>query len=83
MPDLKPLERQIRILQQFTLKSEITVEWLYEYFERSVSKRTLQRDLIALSAANVPLEEKRGAHGRIYWSLDPNYLKWFITDLYG
>lgn len=81
MPDLKPLERQIRILQQFTLKSEITVDWLYEYFERSVSKRTLQRDLIALSAANVPLNEKRGAHGQIFWSLDPNYLKFIPMTL--
>ncbi|MFH2048356.1 MAG: WYL domain-containing protein [bacterium] len=81
MSDLKPLERQIRILQQFTLKSEITVDWLFEYFERSVSKRTLQRDLIALTAANVPLEEKRGAHGQIFWSLNPNYLKFIPMTL--
>ena len=81
MTDLKPLERQIRILQQFTLKSEITVDRLYEYFERAVSKRTLQRDLLALSAANVPLMEKRGAHGQIFWSLDPNYLKFIPMTL--
>ena len=81
MPDLKPLERQIRILQQFTLKSEITVDFLFEYFERSVSKRTLQRDLIALSSANVPLEEKREAHGRILWSLNHNYLKFIPMTL--
>lgn len=81
MTDLKPLERQIRILQQFTLKSEITVDWLYEYFDRAVSKRTLQRDLLALSAANVPLNEKRGAHGQIFWSLNPNYLKFIPMTL--
>jgi len=81
MPDLKPLERQIRILQQFTLKHEITVDFLFEYFERAVSKRTLQRDLIALAAANVPLEEKRGAHGQIFWSLNPNYLKFIPMTL--
>lgn len=81
MSDFKPLERQIRILQQFTLKSEITVDWLFEYFGRLVSKRTLQRDLIALSSANVPLKEKRGAHGQIFWSLDPNYLKFIPMTL--
>ncbi|MBN1618863.1 WYL domain-containing protein [Candidatus Dojkabacteria bacterium] len=81
MPDLKPLERQIRILQQFTLRSEITVDWLYEYFERVITKRTLQRDLIALTAASVPLNEKRSAHGEIFWSLNPNYLKFIPMTL--
>jgi len=81
MTELKPLERQIRILQQFTLKSAITVDWLFEYFERAVTKRTLQRDLIALTAANVPLDEKRSAHGQIFWSLNPNYLKFIPMTL--
>ena len=39
MPDLKPLERQIRILQQFTLK-KLTVDSLFELFERLVSRQT-------------------------------------------
>jgi len=81
MSDIKPLERQIRILQQFTLKSEITVDRLFEYFERLVSKRTLQRDLIALASANVPLKETRKAHGQIAWSLDPDYLKFIPMTL--
>ena len=81
MPDLKPLERQIRILQQFTLKKELTVDLLFELFERLVSRRTIQRDLIALTAANVPLNERRGAHGQIYWSLNPNYLKFIPMTL--
>lgn len=75
MADIKALERQIRILQQLTLNKELTVELLYELFERGVSKRTLQRDLIALRMANVPIEERRGAHGAIFWSLNPGYLK--------
>jgi predicted DNA-binding transcriptional regulator YafY len=40
-----------------------------------VSRRTIQRDLIALTATNVPLNERRGAHGQIHRSLNPNYLK--------
>jgi len=43
--DLKPLERQIRILQQFTLKKELTVDFLFELFERSVSKQTTSEGL--------------------------------------
>ena len=81
MSDLKPLERQIRILQQFSLRREITVDFLFDYFERKVSKRTLQRDLIALSSANIPLSERKGPHGRIFWSLDPNYLKFIPMTL--
>ncbi|MBU4443950.1 MAG: WYL domain-containing protein [Candidatus Marinimicrobia bacterium] len=81
MPDLKPLERQIRILQQFTLKKELTVDFIFELFERSVSRRTIQRDLIALTAANVPLNERKGAHGQIHWSLNPNYLKFIPMTL--
>jgi len=40
MPDLKPLERQICTLQQFTLKKELTVDFLFELFERLVSWQT-------------------------------------------
>jgi len=82
MTDLKPLERQIRILQLLTLDREITVDVLFNHFERNVTRRTLQRDLIALSAANVPIDERRGAHGQIYWSLQPGYLK-FIPMMLG
>lgn len=81
MSDLKPLERQIRILQQLSLNKEITVDSLFEIFEWQVTKRTLQRDMIALSSANIPLSERRGAHGQIHRSLNPNYLKFIPMTL--
>jgi len=81
MTDIKPLERQIRILQLLSLGRELTVEGLFEYFERGINRRSLQRDLIALTAANVPLNEQRGAHGQIFWSIKSNYLKFIPMTL--
>jgi predicted DNA-binding transcriptional regulator YafY len=75
MPEAKQIERVIRILQRLALKPEITVSELYEYFERRVPKRTLQRDLIELSAANVPLQSREGKNRQLIWSLDIGYLK--------
>lgn len=81
MPEIKQIERIIRILQRLAVKSEITVAELYEYFERQVSKRTLQRDLIELSAADIPLVTHEGKNRQLVWSIAPNYLRFVPATL--
>lgn len=75
MPQIKQVERIIRILQRLALCREVTVGQLYEFFERGVPKRTLQRDLIELSCADIPLFTRPGHGKELVWFLDSNYLK--------
>ncbi len=75
MPEVKQIERIIRILQRLAVKSEVTVAELYEYFERQVPKRTLQRDLVELSAADLPLQTREGKNRQLIWSIAHDYLR--------
>ena len=59
----------------------MTVDDLYRFFEREVSKRTLQRDLIELSSANIPLTTREGRGRRLIWSIDAGYLKFIPMTL--
>ncbi len=75
MAEIKQVERVIRLLQRLALRPEVTVDQLYDYFDCGVPKRTLQRDLVELSCAGIPLVTKPG-HGReLVWYLDPDFLK--------
>lgn len=82
MPEYKQIERAIRILQRLYIAGEVTVNGLYEMFDRQVPKRTLQRDLHEISAAEIPLVE-RIEHGREQiWSVEKGFLK-FIPQTIG
>ncbi len=82
MSDHKQIERAIRILQRLYFRGEVTVNELYELFDRQVPKRTLQRDLHEISAASIPLVE-RVDHGREQiWSIEKGFLK-FIPQTIG
>ncbi len=80
--DIKQVDRIIQILQRLALRGEITVRELYEYFQRRVPKRTLQRDLINLSAANIPLMTRHGEGRELIWYLDKTFLR-FIPETLG
>ena len=75
MPEVKQVERIIRILQRLALTRQITVNELYEYFDRGVPKRTLQRDLVELSCADIPLNTHPGYGKELVWCLDSDFLK--------
>lgn len=69
MAEMTQLERAIRILQRLSVYSRVTINELYELFERRESKRTLQRTLTLIENANVPLQIEHGAHNETYYSL--------------
>jgi len=81
MAQIKQIERLIRILQRLSMKHETTVDELYRYFEGGVSKRTLERDLIELSSANLPLVTRQGKGKQLVWLIDPGYLKFIPATL--
>ena len=82
MSELSQVERVVRILQRLSLRGEITVGELFAYFEEQVPKRTLQRDLIALSSANIPLATRKGRGKELIWYLDRSLLR-FIHETIG
>jgi proteasome accessory factor B len=81
MSDYTTLERCIIILGRLACWNEVTVEKLYALFERKVSRRTLQRDLIRLSSANITLFTKPGRGKGLIWTLDPKYLNFIPLHL--
>jgi len=80
MADQVRIERLIRILQLLSSGREITVQYLHKYFDKQVSLRTLQRDLVDLSSANIPLVTRSGKGKQLIWAVDPGYLR-FIPQL--
>ena len=70
MGENKQIERLIKILQRLSIKPETTVAELYRYFDGQVSKRTLQRDLITLSNANIPLQSRTKEGKEQIWYIE-------------
>ncbi len=82
MTELKQVERAIRIYQRLACNREVTIRELYEFFERKVEVRTLQRDMIELSSANIPLATRKGRGKEQVWYLITDSLK-FIPETIG
>jgi len=69
MSDLSQIERLIRILQILSSGRNVTTKDLHRRFGGNVSMRTLQRDLIALSEAGIPLISEKTKANENAWSL--------------
>lgn len=81
MSEIKQVERVIRILQRLALNREVTVRQLYDYFDKRVPQRTLQRDLQELSAANIPLSNKPGRGRELVWCLEDPFVRFIPITL--
>ncbi|HQL24889.1 MAG TPA: WYL domain-containing protein, partial [candidate division Zixibacteria bacterium] len=82
MPEYKQIDRVIRILQRLYQQGHVTVRELYELFERQVPKRTLQRDLVDISGAGVPLYNEKGRGREQIWCVDKHFLR-FVPQTIG
>jgi len=69
MPELSQIHRLIRILQILSSGRKITTKELRYRFDDSVSLRTIQRDLIALTEAGIPLISEKTMANENAWSL--------------
>jgi proteasome accessory factor B len=70
MADETMLTRALRILHLLSTHDNVTVKELYDRFDRKESKQTIQRTLMKIDAANIPLRITAGAHNEKYYSLD-------------
>ena len=59
MSEFSQIQRIVRILQLLTTRKDITTKELVDYFDHSVSKRTIQRDMLTLSENGVPLVSEK------------------------
>jgi len=73
--------RAIKIIQSFSFGKKQTVNDLYKKFEGNVNKRTLQRDLIKISDAGIPLVSGKGERNENVWSIDPAFYQFFPTPI--
>jgi proteasome accessory factor B len=69
MPDLTQLERALRILQRLITHDGVTVQELYDLFDRREPIRTIQRTLDSIQSSHIPLDYSTGAHGIRYYRI--------------
>jgi len=69
MGEHSQIQRLLRILQILSSGRKVTTTELLQRFERGVSLRTLQRDLLALSEAGIPLISEKTMANENAWSL--------------
>ena len=79
MPEVTQLERALRILQLPSTGARLTVNDLYEHFDR---KGTIQRDLLMLSGAGFPLvSEKTGRGNENVWYFMREFTSFFPVPI--
>ena len=71
MSELSQIQRMIKILQILSIGRKVTTKELRRRFDETVSLRTLQRDMLALSDSGVPLVNEK---------LTANENTWFLMD---
>ncbi len=77
MDNFSQISRLIRILQLLSTRVSVTTTDLLDYFDYNITRRTLQRDLLALSDCGVPLvNEKLTANENAWYLMD--HFKQFI-----
>ena len=77
MSELSQIQRMIKILQILSIGRKVTTKELRRRFDETVSLRTLQRDMLALSDSGVPLvNEKLTANENTWYLMD--HFKQFI-----
>jgi predicted DNA-binding transcriptional regulator YafY len=64
------LQRTLQILWKLSRERNVTVNDLYEYMERRVSKRSIQRALRDLSSSDIPIVSTSGPHNEHHYSLE-------------
>ncbi|MBC8214236.1 MAG: transcriptional regulator [Candidatus Marinimicrobia bacterium] len=69
MSEFSQIQRLLRILQILSSGRKVTTKELSHRFDDDVSLRTLQRDLLALSEAGIPLISEKTMANENAWSL--------------
>ena len=81
MNDISPIQRLIKILQILSSGKRITTKSLQHRFGGNISRRTIQRDLLTLSGAGIPLQYEKIKANENSWWLDRQFRSFFPLPL--
>jgi predicted DNA-binding transcriptional regulator YafY len=73
MENINKSARIIRILELLSSGHRLSTKQIHRHFDGEVTLRTVQRDLITLQEAGIPLELQRGDNKENFWFLPRDY----------
>jgi len=74
-------KRIIKMLELFSMGRRLTAAQLVDYFDQEVSLRTLQRDLLTIQEAGIPLQMERESGKENIWSFPPEYRRMILPQI--
>ena len=69
------------MLELFSMGRKLTAAQLFAYFDQEVSIRTLQRDLITIQEAGIPLQMERETGKENIWSFPAEYRRMILPRI--
>ncbi len=75
------IERIIKILVEFSNNRKFTTRELCEFFENRFSIRTIQRDIVTLERAGIPLKHEKDIDGDYVWYFPSAYRKMVLPSI--
>lgn len=81
MSEFNQSQRIIRILELFSMGRKLTCKGLYEHFERKASLRTIQRDLLTIQEAGIPLISEKNFSKDNIWSFPREYRQMVLPSI--
>jgi predicted DNA-binding transcriptional regulator YafY len=75
------VKRIIKMLELFSMGRKLTAAQLFAYFDQEYSLRTLQRDLLTIQEAGIPLEMEREKGKENIWSFPPEYRRMIMPQI--
>lgn len=78
---MKQIERIIKILEQLSMNRKVKTRDLQNLFNNAVSLRTIQRDILAIERAGIPLKQDKDFDGSYLWSFTRDYRKMILPSI--
>ncbi len=78
---LTQIERIIKILELFSMSRKFTTRDLCEYFEDQFTIRTIQRDIIVIERAGIPLMQEKDIDGNLVWFFPKTYRRMVLPSI--
>jgi len=75
------ISRIIKILELLSIGKSLTASKLYDYFDKEVSIRTLQRDFITIESAGIPLSIELNDKKEQEWCFTKDYRKMLLPSI--
>jgi len=82
MSEFSPIDRTVRILELLSLGRKVTSGDLYREFEGKITLRTLQRDIVAIRQAGIPLLYNKNEKKEKEWYFSRAYRRMVLPSIH-